>query len=137
MPIVDGFKSTKMIRSFEKIHGIGCLSTRVSANGRIPIFAVSASLVERDRELYMKTGFDGWILKPVNFKRVDSLLNGILEEDTRNSCLFEAGHWERGGWFEKRQARTDVFSTDTTSSNQSPTVYSLRPPVSSTKADTL
>jgi DNA-binding response OmpR family regulator len=137
MPIVDGFTSTKMIRSFEKTHGKTCLSTRAHVNGRIPIFAVSASLEEKEREMYVETGFDGWILKPVNFKRVDSLLRGIIEEDTRNSCLFEAGQWERGGWFEKRQAQTDIFTTDTTPSHRSPTSHSPKPPASLTKADTL
>ncbi len=137
MPIVDGFTSTKMIRSFEKTHGHACLSTRAKANGRIPIFAVSASLLEKDRELYVKTGFDGWILKPVNFKRVDSMLKGIVQEPTRNDCLFETGQWERGGWFEKRQAPTDIFTTDTTPSNKSPTSHSPKPPASLMKAGAL
>jgi hypothetical protein len=134
MPIVDGFTSTKMIRSYEKTHGKASLSPRASMNGRIPIFAVSASLLEKEREMYVKIGFDGWILKPVNFKRVDDLLKGIVEEDARNVCLFEAGHWERGGWFEKR---TDIAATDTTPSNKPPTAYSPKPPASLTKADTL
>jgi CheY-like chemotaxis protein len=137
MPIVDGFTSTKMIRSFEKTHGKACLSARARANGRIPIFAVSASLLEKEREKYVGTGFDGWILKPVNFQRVDSLLEGIVDEDARNSCLFEAGQWERGGWFEKRQIRTDIFTADTTLSNEPPTMNSPHPPASLTKADTL
>ena len=137
MPIVDGFTSTKMIRSFEKTHGNTCLSRRAKLNGRIPIFAVSASLLERDREVYTKTGFDGWILKPVDFQRVGHLLKGIVEEDSRNACLFEAGHWERGGWFEKRKAATDIFTTDTTPSGKPPTMESPKPPASLPKAETL
>jgi DNA-binding response OmpR family regulator len=137
MPIVDGFTSTKMIRSFEKSHGDACLSPRAKANGRIPIFAVSASLLEKERDVYVKTGFDGWILKPVSFQRVDNLLKGIVEEDTRNACLFEAGQWERGGWFEKRRTGTDVFTAETTPSGRAPTADSPKPPASLTKMDTV
>ena len=97
---------------------------------------MSASFLEKERENYIRTGFDGWILKPVKFQRVSSLLKGIVEGDTRNACLFETGQWERGGWFEKRQSATDVFSADTAPSNKSPTLNSPKPPTSLTKADT-
>jgi CheY-like chemotaxis protein len=137
MPIVDGFSSTKMIRSYEKTHGTACLSARAGTNGRIPIFAVSASLIEKDRENYIQTGFDGWILKPVDFKRVDSMLKGIVDVKTRNQCLFEAGQWERGGWFQKRQAPIDIFSADTTPNEQRPTMKFLTQPTSKRKADTI
>lgn len=125
MPIVDGFTSTKMIRSFEKTHSRAALSPRARLNGKIPIFAVSASLVESDREKYIETGFDGWILKPVDFKRVDLLLRGIVDVNARDQCIYEAGktNWEKGGWFEKRQERSEVdfHNTDTKPSEKSPT----------------
>ncbi|MCJ1342757.1 Light-sensor Protein kinase [Peltigera leucophlebia] len=99
MPIVDGLKSTKMIRSFENTHpGIG-LSDRAACNGRVPVFAVSASLVEKDRQLYIDGGFDGWIPKPIDFKRLSTLLEGIVDKDIRGNCLYKTGTWERGGWF--------------------------------------
>src|SRR6266511_3580203 len=98
MPIADGMTSTKMIRSFEKIHLTNHLSKRAAMNGRIPIFAVSASLVEREKQKYMDIGFDGWILKPIDFKRVEILLTGIVEERARHGALYEPGQWERGGW---------------------------------------
>ncbi len=111
MPIVDGLTSTKMIRSFEKSYPDEFLSKRAALNGRVPIFAVSASLVERECQKYVDAGFDGWILKPIDFKRLSVLLSGIVEEDTRETCLYESGKWERGGWFRKRQP--DVFSAST------------------------
>ena len=117
MPIVDGLTATKLIRSFEKTHP-GQLSHRASLNARIPIIAVSASLVEKDRQKYIDGGFDGWILKPVDFQRLNILLNAIVEDETRNSCLYRPGNWERGGWFKKRQA--DVFSSSTTPSSTNP-----------------
>ena len=114
MPIVDGLTSTKMIRSFEKSHTSTILSKRATLNGRTPIFAVSASLLEKERQTYIDAGFDGWILKPIDFKRLGLLLLGIVDDETRKSCLYEAGHWERGGWFDKSQP--DVFSSHTTPS---------------------
>jgi len=111
MPIVDGLTSTKMIRSFEKSHPDNMLSKQARLNGRVPIFAVSASLVEKERQTYIDADFDGWILKPIDFKRLSVLLSGIVEEPTRESCLYQPGHWERGGWFCKRQP--DAFSART------------------------
>ena len=121
MPIVDGFSSTKMIRSSEKVQALTCLSSKAGVNGRIPIFAVSASLTERERDKYIDTGFDGWILKPVDFKRVDLFLKGIVDDQVRDTCLYEQGHWEAGGWFKKRNEDRDMFSVDTGPSEQAPT----------------
>ncbi|KEF54446.1 uncharacterized protein A1O9_09613 [Exophiala aquamarina CBS 119918] len=120
MPIVDGFTSTKMIRSFEKTHSKSCLSERAQLNGRIPIFAVSASLDEAEREKYIQSGFDGWILKPVDFKRIGLMLDSIVDEDSRNSCLYEPGHWESGGWFSSKSEQSDLYDVDTTPSQEKP-----------------
>lgn len=122
MPIVDGLTSTKMIRSFEKSYPDEFLSKRAAVNGRVPIFAVSASLIEKERQKYMDAGFDGWILKPVDFSRLSVLLSGIVEEATRENCLYRQGEWERGGWFFTRQP--DVFSADTKPSGNAPALAS-------------
>lgn len=118
MPIVDGLTSTKMIRSYEKSNPSSSLSTRAAINGRVPIFAVSASLVEKERQIYIDAGFDGWILKPVDFKRLSILLSGIVEESTRAEALYQPGAWEKGGWFGKYQP--DVFAAATAPSEQNP-----------------
>jgi CheY-like chemotaxis protein len=90
MPIVDGFGSTKMIRE----HALA------SGSGRVPIFAVSASLMERDRQSYVECGFDGWIMKPIDFQRVNRLLKGVRAGEARNESVYQPGSWEKGGWFE-------------------------------------
>jgi CheY-like chemotaxis protein len=118
MPIVDGLTSTKMIRSFEKSHPTQVLSTRASLNGRVPIIAVSASLVERERQTYIDTGFDGWILKPISFNRLSEIMKGIVESDVRKSNLYRPGVWEHGGWFD--EVRKDVFTADTRPSEKPP-----------------
>ena len=102
MPIVDGLSSTKMIRAFEKKSLEPPDTTR--SHIRIPIIAVSASLVESQKETYVNAGFDGWILKPIDFKRLEKLLFGIVDGATREELLYVPGFWERGGFFEKAAA---------------------------------
>ena len=99
MPIVDGLTSTKMIRAFEKSERCQALSPLARPLGRTPIFAVSASLVEKERNTYVDAGFDGWILKPIDFKRLHTLLDGIQDDEARDACRYVSGQWERGGWF--------------------------------------
>ncbi|VUC34305.1 unnamed protein product [Clonostachys rosea] len=100
MPIVDGLKSTMLIRESEHSSGHLGHSTLAANYGRIPIFAVSASLVESEKQKYVDAGFDGWILKPIDFRRLNTLLVGIHDEGIRVSCLYEPGAWEKGGWLQ-------------------------------------
>jgi CheY-like chemotaxis protein len=121
MPIVDGMTATKMIRSFEKTHGREKFSAGAQRNARVPIFAVSAALDEKRRQHYMDAGFDGWILKPVDFNRFTKLFHGIINPAVRNECVYRPGEWERGGWFESqprglRQTVTSPTSDSTPSS---------------------
>ncbi|KAK0641059.1 hypothetical protein B0T16DRAFT_335409 [Cercophora newfieldiana] len=102
MPIVDGLTSTKMIRMFEQSDDHTALSSTTNNSGRIPIIAVSASLVEREKETYVSAGFDGWILKPIDFKRLETLLQGVVDDSVRGESLYVAGEWERGGYFTSR-----------------------------------
>ncbi|KAK3384567.1 hypothetical protein B0T24DRAFT_517281 [Lasiosphaeria ovina] len=110
MPIVDGLISTKMIRAFEQSDRHPGLSQLACPHGRIPIIAVSASLVEQEKNTYVDAGFDGWILKPIDFKRLENLLLGIINEDVRNESLYVPGEWERGGWFGWRRRQADDAS---------------------------
>lgn len=100
-----------MIRSHEKAHPGQNLSKHAALIGRIPIFAVSASLVEREKDKYVDTGFDGWILKPIDFKRLDTLIHGITHTETRLKCLYKKGEWEKGGWFKDHQPSVDEAKT--------------------------
>lgn len=118
MPIVDGLTATRLIRSYEKSHPQSNLSPRAANNGRVPIFAVSASLIERERQTYIDAGFDGWILKPIDFKRLNVLLSGIVDGSARAACLYKAGAWERGGWFQRKQP--SVFDASTKPSGRKP-----------------
>lgn len=99
MPLLDGNGSTRLIRSFEETQPSLKLAEHASHLGRIPIFAISASLQEDLREDYMNIGFDGWIMKPIDFKRLDLLIKGIYDKDTQESCQYKQGEFELGGWF--------------------------------------
>ncbi|RHZ55745.1 putative sensor histidine kinase/response regulator [Aspergillus thermomutatus] len=101
MPIVDGIESTRMIRQFERESSEVPLSEKASKNGRVPVFAVSASLLEKDAQLYIEAGFDGWIMKPINFNRLGVLFDGLRNQDIRNAATYQPGHWEFGGWFKR------------------------------------
>lgn len=113
MPIVDGLTSTKMIRSYEKTH-TNIYSPRAALCGRIPIVAVSASLIEKDRQQYIDAGFDAWILKPISFDRLNKLMAAIVDKDIRNDCLYKPGNWEKGGWFHEGKATLEEVNTKPT-----------------------
>jgi len=104
MPILDGVSATKQIRSDEIRHsppGASPPRSHGHNNNRVPIFAVSASLPESRAGEITEAQFDGWILKPINFRRLGELMAGIWDYDRRRKDLYTRGgkkNWERGGW---------------------------------------
>ncbi|RXW22877.1 hypothetical protein EST38_g2993 [Candolleomyces aberdarensis] len=112
MPILDGFEATQRIRQVEEQISKSNTSTsmRLSRrlNGRIPIFAISASLVESQKDELIRYGMDGWILKPVDFKRLNTILQGILDTSQRQRDVYQPGcNWESGGWLQSRSPDRD------------------------------
>jgi len=72
---------------------------KYQVNGRIPIFAVSASLAESQREELLDYGIDGWILKPIDFHRLHTVLKGVIDPVQRRHDVYRPGcDWEVGGW---------------------------------------
>jgi CheY-like chemotaxis protein len=98
MPLVDGRASTILIREFER-ENPEKLSPVAKKVGRTPIFAVSASLVPEKQDFYMETGFDGWLLKPIDFRRLSLLLAGAFSEESRQEGLYDSLRFKLGGWF--------------------------------------
>lgn len=101
MPFVDGKQATKLIRAYEKANSPP-VSAQVEAYGRIPIIAVSASLSELSCEDYIEAGFDGWILKPIDFTRLEAILAAIQDDGIRKKLIYPTSRWEDGGWFKFR-----------------------------------
>lgn len=112
MPIMDGGTSTIQIRGLESSNAAGGIPMKHRSNGRIPIFAVSASLVEERRKEYMDLGFDGWVLKPVDFERLRILMDGILNPVVRQGAAYQPGSWEKGGWFSESPAEVPAAPED-------------------------
>ncbi|OQV11121.1 Response regulator receiver domain-containing protein isoform 1 [Cladophialophora immunda] len=100
MPFVNGWQATQMIRSLEKTTTDIPHST--DEYGRIPIFAISATLRKEQRQSFAASGFDGWLLKPVDFKRLALILSGAFNADSRKRGLYEEASFQQGGWFSER-----------------------------------
>jgi CheY-like chemotaxis protein len=108
MPLLNGYEATECIRGLEKdFDPLSRLSHQL--NGRIPTFAVSASLIEDKRQEIVDYGIDGWILKPIDFKRLRSILTGIMDPTQRQKDLYREGQsWELGGWLREGVASPDA-----------------------------
>ncbi|KDQ62255.1 hypothetical protein JAAARDRAFT_149003 [Jaapia argillacea MUCL 33604] len=110
MPILNGWEATRRIRELEKLtpyptpfsDEYPLLPPSLQLNGRIPVFAVSASLIEHQRHEMMGAGFDGWIPKPVDFKRLRLILKGVTDTAQHSSDAYRPGRWETGGWLVDR-----------------------------------
>ena len=69
MPIMDGRTAAQEIRKLEAASDFTTTKS-LRVDGRIPIFAVSASLYESDRS-NLAENFDGWLLKPLGAQRFE------------------------------------------------------------------
>ncbi|KAE8227122.1 hypothetical protein CF319_g372 [Tilletia indica] len=111
MPICNGRDACRRIRQIEKERGdqkelVDRPASHVLNNG-VPILAVSATLTEDMREELQEIGFDGWVLKPIDFARLAHLKKGITSLDYRTSNLWLPGYiWERGGWLHDAAQRS-------------------------------
>jgi two-component system, cell cycle response regulator DivK len=63
------------------MNGIDALGVLRSdaATARIPVVAVTASVMQQDRKLITEAGFDGYIGKPINLKEFLETVRSMLE----------------------------------------------------------
>src|SRR6266478_1518726 len=74
MPVLDGFGVIRKIRENP------CLAT-------MPVLAVTAYAMQGDREKIMKSGFNGYLSKPVDARSLAEELEGLLsKQDDRNTA---------------------------------------------------
>ncbi|WWD05979.1 hypothetical protein V865_004064 [Kwoniella europaea PYCC6329] len=97
MPIMDGRQAAREIRKLEAKLAPQTDIDPLRVDGRIPIFAVSASLYESDRG-NLAEHFDGWLLKPLDFARVRVLLAALEDPVKRSAEVYVQGQWEKGGY---------------------------------------
>ena len=98
MPIIDGVTASKMIRELEN-KAVDESPLDGTKRNRISILAVLASIVEQDNPSYIEAGFDGWIMKPINFSRLSLLLDRVRDPSLR-SVHTRLDNWESGEWFD-------------------------------------
>ncbi|KAK0201594.1 hypothetical protein DFS33DRAFT_1348574 [Desarmillaria ectypa] len=116
MPILNGFEATEKIRAVEAESPVSTLRLSHRLNGRIPMFAVSASLFEQQRDKLLKCGMDGWILKPIDFKRLGVILSGVTDVCQRQRDVYRPGcNWESGGWLRENLPVDDLASSSQSS----------------------
>jgi HPt (histidine-containing phosphotransfer) domain-containing protein len=68
MPGVDGLEATRMIRDFER--GSGCTPT--------PVIALTASVLDRDRNAAREAGMDGFASKPIEWPALQREIARVL-----------------------------------------------------------
>ena len=112
MPICNGQEACQRIRDCESRQGSqGELANRPATqvlNGRAPVIAVSATLTSEMRAEMTEIGMDGWVLKPIDFGRLRSIMKGLLELEHREQDQWRPGYpWEKGGWLSEPASRQD------------------------------
>jgi CheY-like chemotaxis protein len=68
MPVLDGFETTRAIREHEKTTG-----------AHIPIIAITAHAMEKDRQRCIEMGMDGYIPKPINIETLKEEIQEVLQ----------------------------------------------------------
>ncbi|CEH19422.1 phytochrome-like protein [Ceraceosorus bombacis] len=111
MPICNGQEACRRIRALEAQRKEASLMEGRPAvhilNGRIPILAVSATLTHDMHDEIVDLGFDGFILKPIDFARLYALLNGLKNTEQRAAERWSPSkNWEKGGWLSAAPERS-------------------------------
>ena len=77
MPVMDGFEATRCIREFNK---------------QVPIVALSAAVMQKDKELTQESGMNAHLAKPINKMDLETTLKQffILEETTKQKDVMSA-----------------------------------------------
>jgi len=85
MPVMGGIDATKAILEFE----------RKEKKSHIPIVALTANALAGDREKYMNAGMDDYLSKPLEFGKINSLLEKYFsnkENTIENPTIAELKH---------------------------------------------
>jgi len=80
MPLMDGLKTTQIIRMKEVEQDKGC---------HIPIVAMTAHAMMGDREKCLNSGMDGYVSKPVDSIKLYEVINEVLEKFHPHSTVRE------------------------------------------------
>lgn len=84
MPVVDGLQATRMIRAFEQ-----------GGNTRIPIVALTASVLNDDRVVAQEAGMDGFAVKPIDIAQLFKEIKRVVLGQGESSTVIEHEEAER------------------------------------------
>jgi len=88
MPVMDGLEATKQILAeFERCNG--------EMSFRPTIVAISASVLEHERKMFLEVGFDDFIAKPFRFERICECLAHLLRIEYEYAASMSAEGAER------------------------------------------
>jgi CheY-like chemotaxis protein len=80
MPEMDGVEATRIIRK-----EIGSEYART-----VPVIALTANAIAGNREMFLASGFNDYISKPIDIKRLDMVLNQCIRNKQSEETLKEA-----------------------------------------------
>lgn len=86
MPVIDGFELTKRIREMEQDESSKQTSVRESR--RLPIVALTAHALDRDRKACLQAGFDSWLPKPIDRNQLFQVLAQVATQTDGNGTAF-------------------------------------------------
>jgi CheY-like chemotaxis protein len=80
MPIMSGVEATEKIIAYEKESGLR----------HIPIVALTANVIESDKEKYLKSGMDRYLKKPIDVKELVAVIENLFPiNELRDSLVLE------------------------------------------------
>jgi CheY-like chemotaxis protein/anti-sigma regulatory factor (Ser/Thr protein kinase) len=80
MPEMDGLEATRMIRN-----EIGSDYAQ-----KVPIVVLTANAIAGNREMFLKSGFNDFVAKPIDIKQLDLVLNQRIRDTQSEEILREA-----------------------------------------------
>ncbi|NLS12024.1 response regulator [Vibrio sp. SM6] len=84
MPVMDGFEATKRIRAYEKEH---------NTERRVPIIALTASVIDDDVQRCFDMGMDDYVPKPFKGKVLNEKITSLLESSGPMTQTFAAAQY--------------------------------------------
>ena len=69
MPVMDGLTAVKLRREYEALNGLG----------RMPVIALTASVLPQDRMSAEKAGMDGFANKPIDIRQLFTEISSVLK----------------------------------------------------------
>ena len=104
MPKMDGIETTKLIRSLRYSY---------------PIVALTANAVKGQEEVFLASGFDDFLSKPIDTRRLNAVLKRFIRDKQKPEVLEDARRRASDDWKSQR-----IFG-DVASNNTSPKLAEL------------